>query len=58
MKQTFFLPHFLEVIFSDKRDSRFGFFWRLLLHVNLKILLSVPEGALLWAVLTTRRRTL
>lgn len=57
-KQTFFLSHFLEVIFSDKRDSGFGFVWSLLLHVNLKILLSVPERSLLWAVLTTRRRTL
>lgn len=57
-KQTFFLPHFLEVILSNKRDSRFGFVWCLLLHVDLKILLPVPERALLWAVLTTRRRTL
>lgn len=57
-KQTFFLSHFLEVIFSDKRDSGFGFVWSLLLHVDLKILLSVPEGPLLWAVLTARRGTL
>lgn len=58
MKQTFFLSHFLEVIFSHKRDSGFGFVWSLLLHVDLKVLLSVPERSLLWAVLTARRGTL
>lgn len=51
---TFLLPHFLEVILSYEGDSRFGLFWRLLLHVNLKVLLSVPERALLRAVLTSR----
>lgn len=57
-KQTFLLPHFLEVILSNKWDPRFGFFGRLLLHIDFKILLSVPERALLWAVLANRRRTL
>lgn len=56
--RTFFLSHFLEVIFSNKRDSGFGFVWSLLLHIDLKILLSIPERPLLWAVFTTRNRTL
>lgn len=57
-QQTFFLSHFLEVVRADQRDAGLGFVWSLLLHVDLKVLLAVLEGALLRAVFPPRRRTL
>lgn len=54
-KQTFLLPHFLEVVLSNEGDSGFGFLWCLVLHVDLKVFLPVPERALLWAVLASKR---
>lgn len=56
--QTFFLSHFLEVVGADEGDARFGFVGGLLLHVDLKVLLAVLEGSLLWAVFPAGRRTL
>lgn len=57
-QQTFFLSHFLEVVCTDQRDAGLGPVWGLLLHVDLKVLLTVLEGALLRAVFPPRRRTL
>lgn len=57
-QRTFLLSHFLEVVGADQRDAGLGPVWGLLLHVDLKVLLTVLEGALLRAVLPPRRRTL
>lgn len=56
--RTFLLSHLLEVVLSDQRDPGSGFLGGLLLHIDLKVLLPVPEGTLLWTVLVHRRRTL
>lgn len=53
---TFLLLHFFQIILSYKRNTRFRFVvWCLLLHIDLKVLLSVSERPLLWAPFPTGR---
>lgn len=53
---TFLLLHFFQIILSYKWNTRFRFVvWCLLLHIDLKVLLSVSERPLLWAPFPTGR---